>query len=129
AEGTYATRSGDPLTVLLSPNPSHLEFVHAVVEGMTRAKQTDRSGRAPVQYEDLVVPIIIHGDAAFSGQGVVAETLNLMRLRGYRTGGTLHIIANNQVGFTTNPSESRSTDYASDLARGYDIPVFHVNAD
>ena len=129
AEGTYATRSGDPLTVLLSPNPSHLEFVHAVVEGMTRAKQTDRSGRTPVQHEDLVVPMIIHGDAAFSGQGVVAETLNLMRLRGYRTGGTLHIIANNQVGFTTNPSESRSTDYASDLARGFDIPVFHVNAD
>ncbi len=129
AEGTYATRSGEPLTVLLAPNPSHLEFVNAVVEGMTRAKQTDRTHAVLTQNEDLVVPILIHGDAAFSGQGVVAETLNLARLVGYRTGGTLHIIANNQVGFTTNPSEGRSTDYASDLARGFDIPVFHVNAD
>jgi 2-oxoglutarate dehydrogenase E1 component len=129
AEGTYATRTGEPLTVTLAPNPSHLEFVHAVVEGMTRAKQTDRSGPRLKQDENLVVPIIIHGDAAVSGQGVVTETLNLARLRGYRTGGTIHIIANNQVGFTTNPSEARSTDYASDIARGFDIPVFHVNAD
>jgi multifunctional 2-oxoglutarate metabolism enzyme len=129
AEGTYATRGGEPLTVTLAPNPSHLEFVHAVVEGITRAKQTDRTGPKLTQDENLVVPIIIHGDAAFSGQGVVPETLNLMRLSGYRTGGTLHIIANNQVGFTTNPSEARSTDYSSDIARGFDIPVFHVNAD
>jgi 2-oxoglutarate dehydrogenase E1 component len=129
AEGTYATRTGEPLTVMLAPNPSHLEFVHAVVEGVTRAKQTDRTTPRLTQNENLVVPIIIHGDAAFSGQGVVPETLNLSRLRGYRTGGTLHIIANNQVGFTTNPSEARSTDYASDVARGFDIPVFHVNAD
>jgi 2-oxoglutarate dehydrogenase E1 component len=129
AEGTYATRTGAPLTVMLAPNPSHLEFVHAVIEGMTRAKQSDRSTPALTQDENLVVPVIIHGDTAFSGQGVVPETLNLARLRGYRTGGTLHIIANNQVGFTTNPSESRSTDYASDIARGFDIPVFHVNAD
>ncbi|HEX6306828.1 MAG TPA: 2-oxoglutarate dehydrogenase E1 component [Longimicrobiales bacterium] len=129
AEGTYATRTGEPLTVMLAPNPSHLEFVHAVIEGVTRAKQTDRTTRELRQNENLVVPIIIHGDAAFSGQGVVPETLNLSRLRGYRTGGTLHIIANNQVGFTTNPSEARSTDYASDIARGFDIPVFHVNAD
>ena len=129
AEGTYATRHGEPLTVMLAPNPSHLEFVHAVVEGITRAKQTDRTTAHLTQDENLVVPIIIHGDAAFSGQGVVPETLNLSRLRGYRTGGTLHIIANNQVGFTTNPSEARSTDYASDVARGFDIPVFHVNAD
>jgi 2-oxoglutarate dehydrogenase E1 component len=129
AEGTYATRTGQPLTVLLAPNPSHLEFVHAVIEGVTRAKQTDRTTSQLTQNEDLVVPIIIHGDAAFSGQGVVPETLNLSRLRGYRIGGTLHIIANNQVGFTTNPSEARSTDYASDVARGFDIPVFHVNAD
>jgi 2-oxoglutarate dehydrogenase E1 component len=129
AEGTYATRSGEPLNVTLAPNPSHLEFVHAVVEGMTRAKQTDRRTAMLRQDENLVVPIIIHGDAAFSGQGVVPETLNFARLRGYRTGGTLHIIANNQVGFTTNPSESRSTDYASDIAKGFDIPVFHVNAD
>ena len=129
AEGKYATRSGDPLTVLLAPNPSHLEFVDPVVEGMTRAKQTDRSGVELVRDESSVVPILIHGDAAFSGQGVVPETLNLARLPGYRTGGTLHIIANNQVGFTTNPSEGRSTDYASDLARGFDVPIFHVNAD
>jgi 2-oxoglutarate dehydrogenase E1 component len=129
AEGTYATRSGEPLTVMLAPNPSHLEFVHAVIEGMTRAKQCDRSTPRISQDPNLVVPIIIHGDAAFSGQGVVPETLNLARLKGYSTGGTLHIIANNQVGFTTNPSESRSTDYASDIARGFDIPVFHVNAD
>jgi 2-oxoglutarate dehydrogenase E1 component len=129
AEGTYATRTGAPLTVLLAPNPSHLEFVHSVIEGMTRAKQTDRRTAQLTQDENLVVPIIIHGDAAFSGQGVVPETLNLARLRGYHTGGTLHIIANNQVGFTTNPSEARSTDYASDIARGFDIPVFHVNAD
>ncbi|HSJ25924.1 MAG TPA: 2-oxoglutarate dehydrogenase E1 component [Longimicrobiales bacterium] len=129
AEGTYATRSGEPLTVMLAPNPSHLEFVHAVIEGMTRAKQCDRTTTEMTQDPNLVVPIIIHGDAAFSGQGVVPETLNLARLKGYSTGGTLHIIANNQVGFTTNPSESRSTDYASDIARGFDIPVFHVNAD
>jgi 2-oxoglutarate dehydrogenase E1 component len=129
AEGTYATRTGEPLTVMLAPNPSHLEFVHPVVEGVTRARQTDRTTATLTQDENLVVPIIIHGDAAFSGQGVVPETLNLSRLHGYRTGGTLHIIVNNQVGFTTNPSEARSTDYASDVARGFDIPVFHVNAD
>ncbi|MEX0906852.1 MAG: thiamine pyrophosphate-dependent enzyme, partial [Gemmatimonadota bacterium] len=129
AEGTYATRSGEPLTVMLAPNPSHLEFVHPVVEGMTRAKQTVRTTATLTQDENLVVPVIIHGDAAFSGQGVVPETLNLSRLHGYGTGGTLHIIANNQVGFTTNPSEARSTDYSSDIARGFDIPVFHVNAD
>src|SRR5690606_5056045 len=117
------------LTVLLAPNPSHLEFVNPVVEGMTRAKQSNRRVRELERDENLVVPILIHGDAAFSGQGVVAETLNLAKLRGYRTGGTLHIIANNQVGFTTDPRDARSTDYASDVARGFDIPVFHVNAD
>ncbi len=129
AEGSYATRSGEPLNVFLAPNPSHLEFVHPVVEGMTRAKQSDRDGRALKRDEDAVVPIIIHGDAAFAGQGVVPETLNMAQLRGYATGGTLHIISNNQVGFTTTPSEGRSTDYSSDVARGYDVPVFHVNAD
>jgi 2-oxoglutarate dehydrogenase E1 component len=129
SEGTYATRSGEPLTVLLAPNPSHLEFVHPVVEGMTRAKQTDRTQSTLAQDENLVVPIVIHGDTAFPGQGVVAETLNFMRLGGYRVGGTLHVIANNQIGFTTTPGEARSTDYASDLARGFDIPIFHVNAD
>ncbi|MGH7504222.1 MAG: 2-oxoglutarate dehydrogenase E1 component, partial [Longimicrobiales bacterium] len=128
-EGTYATSSGAPLTVLLAPNPSHLEFVNPVVEGITRAKQTDRSHKPIERDENLVLPVLIHGDAAFSGQGVVAETLNLAKLRGYRTGGTLHIICNNQVGFTTDPRDGRSTDYASDLARGFDVPVFHVNAD
>jgi 2-oxoglutarate dehydrogenase E1 component len=129
AEGTYATRSGHPLTVLLAPNPSHLEFVNPIVEGMARARQTDRTVRVLTRNENLVLPILIHGDAAFSAQGVVAETLNLARLAAYRTGGTLHIIANNQIGFTTDPREARSADYASDLARGFDVPVFHVNAD
>ena len=129
AEGTYATSTGDPLTVLLAPNPSHLEFVDPVVEGMTRAKQTDRTVPGVVRDENAVVPILIHGDAAFGGQGVVPETLNLAKLKGYRTGGTLHIICNNQVGFTTDPRDARSTDYASDLARGFDVPIFHVNAD
>ncbi len=127
-EGGIETPAGH-VHGLLAPNPSHLEFVHPVVEGMTRAKQTDRTQRTITQDPNLVVPIVIHGDAAFSGQGVVPETLNLARLNGYRTGGTLHIIANNQVGFTTDPRDARSTDYASDIARGYDVPVFHVNAD
>ena len=129
AEGTYATASGQPLTVLLAPNPSHLEFVNPIVEGMTRAKQSKRSAPQLSRNEELVVPILLHGDAAFAGQGVVTETLNLARLQGYSTGGTLHIIGNNQVGFTTDPRDARSADYASDPARGFDIPVFHVNAD
>ncbi|NIP81649.1 MAG: 2-oxoglutarate dehydrogenase E1 component, partial [Gemmatimonadetes bacterium] len=128
-EGTYATVSGDPLTVTMAPNPSHLEFVNPVVEGIARAKQTDRSGTRLTQDVARVLPVLMHGDAAFAGQGIVAETLNLARLKGYETGGTLHIIVNNQIGFTTDPEEARSTDYASDLARGFDIPVFHVNAD
>ena len=129
AEGTYATPSGQPLTVLLAPNPSHLEFVNPIVEGMTRARQSKRHAPQLSRNEDLVVPILLHGDAAFAGQGVVTETLNLARLEGYQTGGTLHIIANNQVGFTTDPRDARSADYASDPARGFDIPIFHVNAD
>jgi 2-oxoglutarate dehydrogenase E1 component len=129
AEGTYATTSGEPLTVSLAPNPSHLEFVDPVVLGMARAKQTDRRTAGVQRNEDAVVPVLIHGDAAFSGQGVVAETLNLAKLIGFRTGGTLHIICNNQVGFTTDPRDARSTDYASDMARGFDVPIFHVNAD
>ncbi|HSR42059.1 MAG TPA: thiamine pyrophosphate-dependent enzyme, partial [Longimicrobiales bacterium] len=129
AEGTYATESGDPLTVTMAPNPSHLEFVNPVVEGIARAKQTQRDSARISQDVARVLPILMHGDAAFAGQGIVAETLNLARLKGYETGGTLHIIVNNQIGFTTDPEEARSTDYASDLARGFDIPVFHVNAD
>lgn len=129
AEGTYATASGQPLTVTLAPNPSHLEFVNPVVEGVVRAKQTTRHDPELPRDERRVLPILIHGDAAFSGQGVVAETLNLARLAGYRTGGTLHIIVNNQIGFTTLPQESRSVRYSSDMALGFDIPIFHVNAD
>jgi 2-oxoglutarate dehydrogenase E1 component len=129
AETSYATASGQPLSVQLAPNPSHLEFIDAVVVGMARAKQTRRDQRELERNEDLVLPIQIHGDAAFAGQGVVPEILNLAQLDGYRVGGSLHIIANNQVGFTTSPREARSTHYASDMARGFDIPVFHVNAD
>jgi 2-oxoglutarate dehydrogenase E1 component len=129
AETTYATQSGEPLSVQLSPNPSHLEFVHAVVLGMARAKQTQRTARELRRDEDVVLPIIIHGDAAFAGQGVVPEALNLAQPEATRVGGTLHIIANNQVGFTTTPWQARSTHYASDMARGFDIPIIHVNAD
>jgi 2-oxoglutarate dehydrogenase E1 component len=129
AEGTYATASGQPLNVTLVPNPSHLEYVNAIVEGMARARQSDRSGPVLRRDESAVLPVLIHGDAAFAGLGIVPETLNLAALDGYRTGGTLHIIANNQIGFTTEPSDSRSTRYASDVARGYNIPIFHVNAD
>ncbi|MDQ4048194.1 MAG: 2-oxo acid dehydrogenase subunit E2, partial [Actinomycetota bacterium] len=126
ASGTYKTRAGRGVTVSLSPNPSHLEYVNPVIEGRARADQTSRRGGEIVHDPSLVVPVLIHGDAAFPGQGVVAETLNLQALAGYSTGGTLHIIANNQLGFTTDPSESRSTRYASDLAKGYDVPIIHV---
>jgi 2-oxoglutarate dehydrogenase E1 component len=129
AEGTYATVGGQPLTVTMAPNPSHLEYVNPVVEGIARAKQTDVGSRDLAQDVSRVLPVLMHGDAAFAGQGIVAETLNLARLHGYETGGTLHVIVNNQIGFTTDPEEARSTDYASDLARGFDLPVFHVNAD
>ena len=129
AEGTYVTRSGRPVTVKLAANPSHLEQVNAVAEGHTRALQTRRSDRQPHHDPASAVPVVIHGDAAFTGQGVVAETLNLQALRGYSTGGTVHIIANNQIGFTTDPLDSRSTYHVSDLARGFDVPVIHVNAD
>ncbi|HUF14028.1 MAG TPA: 2-oxoglutarate dehydrogenase E1 component [Longimicrobiales bacterium] len=129
AEGTYATASGDPLTVTLAPNPSHLEFVGAVVVGIARAKQSDRTQPELRRDNELVLPVLIHGDAAFIGQGVVPETFNLAELRGYTTGGSLHVIVNNQIGFTTLPSDARSTHYSSDLARGFDVPIFHVNAD
>ena len=129
ATGDYPLRSGSSIRVTLAPNPSHLEFVNPVVLGMARAQQyaddNGSTGREPAR----VVPILIHGDAAFAAEGVVAETLNLSRLKGYEVGGTVHIIANNQVGFTTDPSDGRSTRYASDLAKGYDIPVIHANGD
>nr|MBA3659370.1 2-oxo acid dehydrogenase subunit E2 [Gemmatimonadales bacterium] len=121
AEGAYVTPGGKAITVTLSPNPSHLEFVGPVVDGRARAKQTQRRGREPHYDPTVALPVVIHGDAAFAGQGVVAEMLNLGALAGYRTGGTLHIITNNQVGFTTDMGDARSTRYASDLAKGFDI--------
>jgi 2-oxoglutarate dehydrogenase E1 component len=112
----------------LAPNPSHLEIVNPVMSGMARAHQ--RVAGAPGgRDERIVLPICIHGDAAFPGEGVVPETFNISRLRGYRVGGTLHIIVNNQVGFTTDPIDARSTRYASDPAKGFEVPVLHVNAD
>ncbi len=118
------------LKIVLAPNPSHLEFVNPVIEGMTRAAQETRSVAGPPTLDvDHTLPIVIHGDAAFPGEGIVAETLNLWHLRGYWVGGTIHIIANNQLGFTTNPEDSRSTHFASDLAKGFEMPIIHVNAD
>ena len=129
AEGTYVTPNGKQLSVSLLANPSHLEAVDPVVEGWTRAEQTRRKGPEPHFDRTGTVPILIHGDAAFPAQGVVSEVLNLSKLEGYTTGGTLHIIANNQLGFTTDPEEGRSTRYASDVAKGFDLPIIHVNAD
>ncbi len=128
ARGSRSTPAGQ-VTVTLAANPSHLEAVNPVVEGYTRARQTDRGTREGLHDPTVAMPVLIHGDASFAGQGVVAETLNLDGIDGYSTGGTLHVIANNQVGFTTDPSEGRSTRYASDLAKGFDIPIIHVNAD
>ena len=128
AEGARETGAGT-IAVTLVSNPSHLEAVNPVVEGWTRAKQTDRSAAAGRHSPSVALPILIHGDASFAGQGVVAETFNFEGLAGYSTGGTLHVIANNQVGFTTDPAEGRSTRYSSDLAKGFDAPIIHVNAD
>ena len=128
AEGSRTTSTGQ-ITVTLAANPSHLEAVDPVVEGQARAEQTDRGTREGIHDPTAALAILIHGDAAFPGQGIVAETLNLARLGGYTTGGTLHLIANNQVGFTTDPAEGRSTRYSSDLAKGFDVPIIHVNAD
>ena len=128
ASGTRATHAGE-IDVTIVPNPSHLEAADPVVEGRSRAEQTDRSHGAGVHDPSVALPVLIHGDAAFPGQGVVAETLNLQSLEGYSTGGTLHLITNNQVGYTTDPTESRSTRYSSDLAKGFDVPIVHVNAD
>ncbi len=125
-ETTLPTRSGNPIEVRLAANPSHLEAVNPVVEGKARARQriigdTERRG--------LVVPLLIHGDAAFAGQGIVAETLNFSQLPGYRTGGTVHFIINNQIGFTTGPEESRSSSYCTDIAKMIEAPILHVNGD
>lgn len=129
AKGIYDTFDGKKITVMLASNPSHLEAVNGVVEGLTRALQTSHDKNIASINRKKSAPILIHGDAAFSGQGVVAEVLNLQALAGYTVGGTVHIIANNQVGFTTDPVDDRSTRYASDLAKGFDLPIIHVNAD
>ena len=127
ANGTRQVANGGQVEVVLIPNPSHLEVVNPVLEGVARAHQV-MAGKG-VRDESAVVPICVHGDAAFPGEGVVPETFNLSGLNGYRTGGTLHIIVNNQVGFTTDPIDARSTRYASDLAKGFEVPIVHVNAD
>ncbi|HRK44396.1 MAG TPA: multifunctional oxoglutarate decarboxylase/oxoglutarate dehydrogenase thiamine pyrophosphate-binding subunit/dihydrolipoyllysine-residue succinyltransferase subunit, partial [Nocardioides sp.] len=125
AEGEFEAGSGDTIKVSVAANPSHLEAVDPVLEGIARAKQDvlDRGAAYPV------LPLLVHGDAAFAGQGVVAETLNLSQLRGYRTGGTIHVVVNNQVGFTTSPGSSRSSLYCTDVARMVQAPIFHVNGD
>jgi len=121
---------GNTIRIVLANNPSHLEFVNPVVEGFARAAQEDR-GQAgwPLHDPSKAAAVLIHGDAAFAGEGIVPETLNFNRLTGYRNGGTIHIIVNNRLGFTTDSADSRSTHYASDLAKGFEIPVVHVNAD
>jgi len=126
AIGKYPTANGRSVTISVASNPSHLEWVDPVVEGIVRAKQM-RLGDSKAHQK--VMPVLIHGDAAFAGQGVVTETLNLSQLSGYRTGGTIHIIINNQIGFTTTPEDSRSTTYATDVAKMIQAPIFHVNGD
>ena len=128
AHGTRTTSNGK-VGVRLVANPSHLEAVDPVVDGRTRAEQTDRSTRNGAHDPSVALAVMLHGDAAFAGQGIVAETFNLHDLEGYSTGGTLHLITNNQIGFTTDPNEGRSTRYSSDLAKGFDVPIIHVNAD
>ncbi|HEY3959631.1 MAG TPA: multifunctional oxoglutarate decarboxylase/oxoglutarate dehydrogenase thiamine pyrophosphate-binding subunit/dihydrolipoyllysine-residue succinyltransferase subunit [Solirubrobacteraceae bacterium] len=129
SQGSYQLPNGETIRVNLESNPSHLEYVSPVVEGATRAAQTARQGPHAHQDTNAAVPIVIHGDASFPAQGVVAETLNLQALDGYKVGGTVHIITNNQIGFTTDPDDARSTRWASDLAKGFDVPIVHVNAD
>ncbi|MGW7008900.1 multifunctional oxoglutarate decarboxylase/oxoglutarate dehydrogenase thiamine pyrophosphate-binding subunit/dihydrolipoyllysine-residue succinyltransferase subunit, partial [Streptomyces sp. NPDC054933] len=126
ANGTFTGLDGEQIKVSLAANPSHLETVDPVVEGIARAKQ-DLIGKAGTDF--TVLPVQLHGDAAFAGQGVVAETLNMSQLRGYRTGGTVHIVINNQVGFTAPPAASRSSMYCTDVARMIEAPIFHVNGD
>ena len=125
ADGTHTTPDGGTMLLTLASNPSHLEAVDPIVEGMARAKQ----GLLADRNRSVVLPVLLHGDAAFAGQGVVAETLNLSQLKGYRTGGTIHVVINNQIGFTTGPESARSSTYATDVAKGVQAPIFHVNGD
>jgi 2-oxoglutarate dehydrogenase E1 component len=132
ADRTRPTANGHKIRLQLSPNPSHLEFVDPVVEGIVRAKQDKlmhQEGKARDEAIDLTLPVLLHGDAAFAGQGIVMETLNLADLGGYGTGGTIHIIINNQIGFTTTPEKGRSTIYSTDIARMTQLPIFHINGD
>jgi multifunctional 2-oxoglutarate metabolism enzyme len=128
-KGVYKAKDGSEIGVRLYPNPSHLEYVDPVVTGAARASQTTRRDGGLEHDPMAAVPVLLHGDAAFPAQGVVAETLNLQSLKGYATGGTVHIIQNNQIGFTTDPEEGRSTPYAADMAKGFNVPIVHVNAD
>ncbi|MEQ1858188.1 MAG: 2-oxoglutarate dehydrogenase E1 component, partial [Longimicrobiales bacterium] len=129
ARGTREIDGAGTVRITLAPNPSHLEFVNPVVAGWARSRQFDSVAHGSEPDCDAVVPVLIHGDAAFAGEGIVAESLNMARLPGYHVGGTIHVIANNQVGFTTDPRDGRSTYYSSDLAKGYAVPIVHVNAD
>jgi len=132
ATGERVLEDGRKVRLTLSPNPSHLEAVDPVVEGMVRATQDEtlgNQGKTREEVIDLALPVLLHGDAAFAGQGVVMETLNLAGLKGYRTGGTIHIIINNQIGFTTSPEAGRSTIYSTDVARMTQLPIFHINGD
>ncbi len=128
-QGIYETSAGEKISVRLYPNPSHLEFVDPVVTGGARFLQSDLDGPKLTHDPKRAVGVLLHGDASFPAQGVVAETLNLQSLKGYSIGGTIHIIQNNQVGFTTDPEEARSTPYAADMAKGFNVPIVHVNAD
>ncbi len=128
ARSRRLTESGREIAISVPSNPSHLEAVDPVVEGLVRAKQ-DRFGLAREEAWKRVLPVLLHGDAAFAGQGIVAEVFNLAQLRGYRTGGSLHLVVNNQIGFTTNPASGRSSEYSTDVAKINQVPIFHVNGD